>query len=369
MKKIMSLLIAAVCIVGNLSIAATIPTAPSVTFGSISDPNTLNSTQFNKYDGSVFVKTSDGTANGSIGSVWHYSIKNNKWVKVPTGLTMNAVDSVFGRTGTITAQTGDYSWGQISNKPSFATAATTGDYSDLTNKPTIPSQYNPTAGAGISISGTYPNQTIANTSVNTDSQTLTSSTNTLSISGGNSAPIINSNSLALSGQTLTSTVNGVASSSSIAIFMRKPLTANVSSTAVVRANITDWSFPVTAGKSYRVEVVSTYQSAATTTGGSLGFVLSTGAGSIFGFMEGDTVNKTAATTLRQPIYAVNATNTTAGSFITTTGVGVINSPHSLYGVVTFNCTASGTFQAQWASEVSDSAAQLNTGSVMYVTEF
>jgi hypothetical protein len=40
--------------------------------------------------------------------------------------------------------------------------ATSGD-AQILNKPTIPSQYNPTAGTGISISGTYPNQTIANT--------------------------------------------------------------------------------------------------------------------------------------------------------------------------------------------------------------
>ena len=246
-------------------LAFAIPTAPSVTFGTTADPNTLNSTQFNKYDGSVFVKTSDGTANGAVGSVWHYSVKNNKWVKVPAA-----------------------------------------------------AQFNPTAGTGISITGSYPNLTISNT---------------------------------------------------LPAMIRKPLTANVSSTVIGRANITDWSFPVTAGKSYRVEITSTYQSAATTTGGSLGFVLPTGAGSIFGFVEGDIANTTVAKTLRTPIRAINANNTAAGSFITTTAVGVINSPHSIHSVLTFNCTTSGTFQVQWASEVAGSASQLNAGSTMYVTEF
>lgn len=149
----------------------------------------------------------------------------------------------------------------------------------------------------------------------------------------------------------------------------KPLTADFSSTVVVRANIADWSFPVEAGKSYRVEVVASYQSAVTTSGGSLGFVLPTGAGNIHGFVEGDIANTTVATTLRTPIRSINATNTTAGSFITTTGVGVINSPHSIHSVLTFNCTTSGTFQVQWATEVAASASRLNAGSAMYVTEF
>lgn len=300
------------------SICVALPTSPSVTFGTTTDPNTLSATQFNKYDGSVFVKTSDGTANGVVESVWHYSIKNNKWVKVPTGITSNAVDSVFGRTGIVTAQSGDYSWAQISSKPTFSTVATSGSYTDLSNQPTIPAQYNPSAGTGIVISGAYPNQTI---------------------------------------------------SSSVPIFVRKPLSANVSSTATARANIADWSFTVTSGKSYRVEIVALYQSAAITTGGSIGFVLPTGAGSIFGFAEGDVANTTVAKTSRQPIYAINATNTTTGSFMTTTSTSVINSPHSIHAVLNFNCTSSGTFQVQWATEVAASAAQLNSGSVMYVTEF
>lgn len=299
-------------------LAFAIPTSPSVTFGTITDPNILSATQFNKYDGSVFVKTSDGTANGVVESVWHYSVKNNKWVKVPTGITSNAVDSVFGRTGIVIAQSGDYSWAQISSKPTFATVATSGSYTDLINQPTIPAQYNPSAGTGIAISGAYPNQTI---------------------------------------------------SSSIPIFVRKPLSANVSSTTTGRANVTDWSFAVTSGKLYRVEIVALYQSAATTTGGSIGVVLPTGAGSIFGFVEGDVANTTVATTLRQSIYAINATNTTAGSFMTTTGTRVINSPHSIHAVLNFNCTTSGMFQVQWATEVAASAARLNSGSVMYVTEF
>lgn len=46
-----------------------------------------------------------------------------------------------------------------SNSSSLATVATSGDYVDLSNLPTIPAQFNPIAGTNISLSGTYPNIT------------------------------------------------------------------------------------------------------------------------------------------------------------------------------------------------------------------
>ena len=233
----MSLLITAVCMVGNLSIAATIPTAPSVTFGSVSDANTLNSTQFNKYDGSVFVKTSDGTANGAVESVWHYSIKNSKWVKVP-------------------------------------------------------------------------------------------------------------------------------------IMQRFSLASAFSSTSVKQDAVTGWSFPVTTGKSYRIEIIATYQTAATTTGGVMGFVLTGGgAGTIAGELEAKITSTSTASDMKQSIYTINATTGTTGSTLTTNGVGTINQPHHIGGHLIFNCTTSGTFQVNYATEVAASASQLNAGSVLFVTEF
>jgi hypothetical protein len=42
-----------------------------------------------------------------------------------------------------------YSWSEIGSKPSFATVATSGKYSDLSGKPTIPTNNNQlTNGAG-----------------------------------------------------------------------------------------------------------------------------------------------------------------------------------------------------------------------------
>lgn len=42
---------------------------------------------------------------------------------------------------------------------SLSTVATSGNYTDLTNRPTIPAQLNATAGTNVTITGTYPNLT------------------------------------------------------------------------------------------------------------------------------------------------------------------------------------------------------------------
>ena len=303
MKKIMSLLITAVCMVGNLSIAATIPTAPSVTFGSVSDANTLNSTQFNKYDGSVFVKTSDGTANGAVESVWHYSIKNNKWVKVPV-----AESVVTGGTN-LQYWRGDKTWQTLNTL--VVPESTNLYFTDTRARSSL------SAGTGIS----YNNST------------------------------------------------GVISSI-VPIMQRFSLASAFSSTSVTQAAVTGWSFPVTTGKSYRIEIIATYQTAATTTGGAMGFVLiGGGAGTIAGELEAKITSTSTASDMKQSIYTINATTGTTGSTLTTKGVGTINQPHHIGGHLIFNCTTSGTFQVNYATEVAASASQLNAGSVLFVTEF
>ena len=56
-------------------------------------------------------------------------------VKVGAGLAIN--DGVLSATGGGTADSVD--WGNIENKPSFSTVATSGSYNDLLDKPSIPS--------------------------------------------------------------------------------------------------------------------------------------------------------------------------------------------------------------------------------------
>lgn len=46
-----------------------------------------------------------------------------------------------------------YTWSEITNKPNFATVATSGSYNDLSNKPTIPSQYTLPAASNSALGG------------------------------------------------------------------------------------------------------------------------------------------------------------------------------------------------------------------------
>jgi hypothetical protein len=142
------------------------------------------------------------------------------------------------------------------------------------------------------------------------------------------------------------------------------LAALFSSNVVARANVTGWTINMTTGKNYLIEIIADYQTAATTTGGSLGFIMASGTATIRGWAEGDISQAIAATELKTPIRAISSSNTLAGSFFTTTGVTVINSPHTISARLYVKCTSSGVFNVQWASEVAASAAQLNAGSVM-----
>ena len=80
MKKI---LLSILALVSASALAGVVPTSPSVTVGTLPDPSTLDASQFNKYDGSVYIRTSTGTADGVADGLWHYSIKAGKWVKSP----------------------------------------------------------------------------------------------------------------------------------------------------------------------------------------------------------------------------------------------------------------------------------------------
>jgi len=146
-----------------------------------------------------------------------------------------------------------------------------------------------------------------------------------------------------------------------------PLSANFASTSTTRAAVTGWTFACGAGKTYMIEIIADYQSVATTTGGSMGFVLTSGSGTIRGFMEADISQSTVATMLRSPIRAISNSNTLAGSFMTSSGVSVMNSPHSWYALVTLTCTVTGVFVVQWGSEVAGSSTQLNANSSMIIT--
>lgn len=142
------------------------------------------------------------------------------------------------------------------------------------------------------------------------------------------------------------------------------LAAASSSTSTTPVNVVGWGVPVVATKIYKIEIFGSYQTAATTTGGILGITTTLAAGSVNGELSGHITQSAAASPLRITLRSTSG----AGSSLTTTGVGVINSPHYIGGAFTFNCTTTGTLNIVWGSEVAASAAQLNAGSVMVVTQ-
>jgi len=139
------------------------------------------------------------------------------------------------------------------------------------------------------------------------------------------------------------------------------LVSNFSNSTVTQTPVTGWTVPVVAGKTYRIVINASYQTAATTTGGTLGFYMTSGSGTITGEAKGHITQAAAATPLSKTIW-VCTTLGAAGSFLTTTAVAPINAPHYFGADVFFTCTVSGNLQIGWASEVAGSASQLNANS-------
>lgn len=247
-------------------------------------------------------------------------------------------------------------------------------FASLTGKPTTLSGYGITDAANISHTHTIENIT--------DLPVIPTNTNQLTNGSGfittETDPIVKAvNGLVKSnGTTIAAavsgtdikTINGTSLLGSGDIAIGTPTYINLasafSSTIVTEAAVTGWNFPVTANKAYKIDVIGLYQTAATTTGGELGFFLTaSGAGTIAGNVHGAIVSTAAATSLNQQVSAIGAADL-AGSNMITTGVTAINSPHFIKASLIFRCTVSGTFNVGWASEVAASAAQLNAGSAL-----
>lgn len=144
------------------------------------------------------------------------------------------------------------------------------------------------------------------------------------------------------------------------------LAALYQSTSVTRTDVTGMSFNVVAGKKYKIDLLGTYQSAALTTGGSIGFVLTTGTGTIQGVAR--MANSVASNALDSTatIYAISSSNALAGSFLISNAQSIINTPHYVQAELIFTCATTGVFQLQFATEVAASAARLNAGLDMIV---
>lgn len=143
------------------------------------------------------------------------------------------------------------------------------------------------------------------------------------------------------------------------------LLLDYSSSSLTRTTSTDLTFSVVAGKTYITDFIGMYTSSALTTGICVGLITS-GTATIKGYIWGDVSNTAVTTTLRSPLYAINNLNSTIGSAMTTTGVSVINSPHSINFQAIVNCTVSGTLSIQIGSKVASSSVTMLSGSLLKV---
>ena len=112
---------------------------------SIAVQNALNNKQ-NSLSGNGFVKVSGSSV----------SYDNTNYL---SSISSSNVITALGYTPYNSSNPNGYlnsvSWSQVSSKPSFATVATSGNYNDLSNRPTIPTNTNQLANGAGFITGNY----------------------------------------------------------------------------------------------------------------------------------------------------------------------------------------------------------------------
>lgn len=150
---------------------------------------------------------------------------------------------------------------------------------------------------------------------------------------------------------------------------RKTLSAALSTTVTSATLITDgttpWQQAVVAGKSYKINVIGTYQTADVNCGARLTIA---GAGGVVGTISGRAwmayAQLNSANVVESTIYAISG----GGSYVQSPSVAVINSPHHLGMEVVFHCTTSGSLAFYFATEVAGTAAQINADSTLLFEE-
>lgn len=141
---------------------------------------------------------------------------------------------------------------------------------------------------------------------------------------------------------------------------------DVATTNTVKSNVTGMSFPVTSGKRYLVKFIGTNRAPATNRSGRIGFVLTSGTGTIKGYgkMQNTVTNETHAT-----FYAISSSEALAGSFLNSAAVPVANQSAFIILEARFTPTSNGVFQLVWGASNAGVSCVLEGGSVLTYKEF
>lgn len=178
----------------------------------------------------------------------------------------------------------------------------------------------------------------------------------------NNVTLQNTNNTTVIGQTSTVTIT-----ESDIVYVGKEIVGGKVATTVLSSALSNTtstiynniiSFNAKAGAVYRLRLIGTYQTAATTTGIKVR-MSGTAVANVTGYITGAITAATGATSLRATIASMTAE-------LITTGVSAINTPHAIDGDIIVRCTTAGTVILQMASEVNGSAAQLNIGTAVIV---
>lgn len=142
------------------------------------------------------------------------------------------------------------------------------------------------------------------------------------------------------------------------------------SAKTTKANVTDMLLPVTTGKKYFIHIIGEYQTGNIAIGGDIGFVLTSGSGTIKGTAE----IQSGSGSVKKVINSITSTNTNVNSYVASTSVTAINTPQFLEAKLYLECNSSGNFQLQWGGKTADSSitspqATLKNGTVILVTSW
>ena len=178
----------------------------------------------------------------------------------------------------------------------------------------------------------------------------------------NNVTLQNTNNTTVIGQTTTTTIT-----ESNIVYIGKEIVGGKVAVTVLSAALANTSnvgysiiisFNAKAGATYRLRLIGTYQTAATTTGIKIR-MQGTAVANVAGYMQGQITAATGATGLRATIGTMTAE-------LITTGVSAINTAHAIEGNIIVRCTTAGSVMLLMASEVNASSAQLNIGTSVIV---